>query len=70
MAEEKEEIEKLDELENQITATREIFIPKDQQHTLQLDGNTVISEELRLTQGDVAPCKVDQSVVSALTGDT
>ena len=49
MAEEKEEIEKLDELENQITATREIFIPKDQQHTLQLDGNTVISEELRLT---------------------
>ena len=70
MAEEKEEIEKLDKLENQITATREIFIPKDQQHTLQLDGNTVIPEELRLTQGDVAPCKVNQSVVSALTRDT
>ena len=69
-AEEKEEHEKLETLENEMTATREIFISKDQQRALAQDGDTVFSVESRLTKGDVAPPQADNSIVSALTGET
>ena len=70
IAEEKEENEKLKTLENEITTTREIFIYKDQQRALAQDGDTVVSEELRLAKGDVAPRQADSSAVFALTGET
>ena len=35
-----------------------------------LDGDTIASQESRLTKGDVAPPQADLSVVSALTGET
>ena len=69
-AEEKDETEKLDNLESELTAQREIFISKDQQRAMAQDGGTIMSEESRLTKGDVAPPRADLSVVSALTGET
>ena len=55
-AEEKEENDKLETMENEITAAREFFISKDQQRTLVQDGDTVASIEPRLTIGYVALC--------------
>ena len=49
-AEEKEEGEKLDDLEMKITAQRDKHISNDQQNALTLDGDTVASEESRLTK--------------------
>lgn len=57
-------------MENELTAQREFSISKDQQRAMAQDGGTIMSEESRLTKGDVALPRVDLSVVSALTDET
>ena len=52
---EKEENDKLDEMAENIGAQREIFISKDQQVAMAMEGDDEASIESKLTKGDAAP---------------
>ena len=70
-ADEKEELDRLDEMEDAALAEVEVFVSKDQQKAMALDEDD-ISEETRLTKGDKTPPPAQGSNedVSTMTGDT
>ena len=67
-ADEKEEMERLDEMEDAALAEVEIFVSKEQQKALALDVDD-ISEETRLTKNDKAPPPITEDI-SEMTGST
>ena len=70
-AEEKDEKDKFQELEMNITSEKEVFISQSHQQALATENDDIASVETRLTKGDVAPPKLDNpDDVSALTGET
>ena len=70
-ADEKEELDRLDEMEDAALAEVDVFVSKDQQKAMALDEDD-ISEETRLTKGDKTPPPAQGSNedVSTMTGDT
>ena len=66
------EKDKLDDMEANLTADREVYISKDQQIAMAMDGNDDGSIESRLTKGDKAPPSAKKATdeISALTGET
>ena len=68
-SDEKEEIDRLDDMENMAIAEVEVFVSKDQQKAMAMDDDD-ISEETRLTKGDRAPPPLPDEEMSEMTGCT
>ena len=73
-AQEKMEIDRLDDMEEEVNAVQVQYISKDHQQALAMDGDEV-SVETRLTKGDAAPTPVilveePQDEQSEMTGST
>ena len=64
--EEKEEIKKLDGLEDETTAEKQIFISKDHLHALEIDSEEDELLEFRLTKGGVVPPLLQLQLVKTL----
>ena len=54
-AEEKEEGEKLTEMEDAVTAVRDVYISKNHQNAMAMDSDDDCTVESQLTKGGVAP---------------
>lgn len=55
MVDKKEENDKLEEIEHNICAEREVFISKYQQVDMAMDGGNKASVRICITKGDTAP---------------
>ena len=67
---EADEMDKLDNLDN-LNAEKKIYISKEHQKVMGIEGDDDISIETRLTKGDKLPTAVDETDdLSALTGET
>ena len=69
-SDERIERERLDLMEDEVNAEREVFISKDHQRALAMDEDDEISVETRLTKGDAAPPAATTDDVSEMTGST